>query len=128
MKTLILTIAMLFTSLAIFSQSGNMNSNRVEKVPFAISSRNLTRHLDLSYSQTAKVEQINIRFIEMQKTCIGLTPELQEKQLSEVISTNLKSLKSVLNPYQYRRYLILLNMTNNNRKATNKESDLGYNL
>ena len=69
------------------------NRNNVSKEPFAINFEKLSNYLQLSSNQANEVANINEYF--------------------------LKLMKKVLTPEQYRKYLVLLNVTNNNNRTLN---------
>ena len=82
------------------------NRNNVSKEPFAINFEKLSNYLQLSSYQANEVANINEYFLDMQ----GESLRASEK---------LKLMKKVLTPEQYRKYVVLLNVTNNNNRTLN---------
>ena len=93
----------------------------VSKEPFSISVENLNRYLNLSPNQFNKVSEINSYFLELQKKSLQSTPDSQKKQVMQAVYDNLQSMKNVLNPKQYQRYLVLLNVMNSNQQKAGKK-------
>lgn len=103
---------------ASFSFAGNK-----EKTPFAASSYQLSSYLDLTSEQAREVENINEYFKEMQESSLRATKEdIKEERMQKAIYGNLKLMKRVLNAEQYRKYVALINITNNNNRLMNIES------
>ena len=124
MKTLILTIAVLLTtSFAGFAQSNEMNQVSLSKQPFIVSFESLEKYLDLSFDQLEDVRNINAYFIATQKSSVKSSTEIQPEQMQQAVYANLKLLKNVLTPEQYKRYIGLINVTNYNRLLAAKTTD-----
>ena len=124
MKTLILTIAVLLTtSYAGFAQSNEMNQVSLSKQPFIVSFESLEKYLDLSFEQVDDVRNINDYFIATQKKGVKSSSEMQPEQMQQAVYANLKLLKEVLTPEQYKKYIGLLNVTNYNRLLAAKTTD-----
>ena len=130
MKTLILTIAVLLaTSFAGFAQSNEMNTVSLSKQPFIVSFEALERYLDLSFEQVEDVRNINDYFIATQKKSVTTSSEIQSEKMQQAVYANIKLLKEVLSPEQYRKYIGLINVTNNNRllsEKTNESENIYY--
>ena len=90
------------------------NRNNVSKEPFAINFEKLSNYLQLSSYQANEVANINEYFLDMQ----GESLRASEK-MREAVYGNLKLMKKVLTPEQYRKYVVLLNVTNNNNRTLN---------
>ena len=86
------------------------NRNNVSKEPFAINFEKLSNYLQLSSYQANEVANINEYFLDMQGESL---------RASEKMRDNLKLMKKVLTPEQYRKYVVLLNVTNNNNRTLN---------
>lgn len=91
--------------------------NNVSKEPFAISTVKLSNYLQLSSRQASEVADINDYFIDMQGESLRAREDKREKKLRQAVYGNLKLMKQVLTPEQYRKYVTLLNVTNNNNGA-----------
>ena len=130
MKTLILTIAVLLaTSFAGFAQSNEMNTVSLSKQPFIVSFEALEKYLDLSFEQVEDVRNINDYFIATQKRSVKTSSEIQPEKMQQAVYANIKLLKEVLSPEQYRKYVGLINVTNYNRllsEKTNESENIYY--
>ena len=82
----------------------------------------LANYLDLTAAQVDEVSSINEYFIQKQKESLHSAASMQEKKMQEAIYGNLKLMKKVLTEEQYRKYVMLLNVTNNNNRRMNVES------
>ncbi len=92
------------------------------KEPFAASMYQLASYLNLTAAQVDEVEAINTYFIEKQKECMHSAASIQEKKMRDAVYGNLKLMKKVLTEEQYRKYVMLLNVTNNNNRRMNVTS------
>jgi len=95
----------------------------ISKEPFLISADNLNKYLNLTPSQFSNVDKINNYFLELQKKSLESSPDLQKKQLRQIIYDNLQSMKNILNPKQLQKYLTLLNVINTNRLIKPQNND-----
>ena len=71
----------------------------------------------LTPSQLDEVANINEYFIEMQNASVKASAKLQDKKMYQAVYGNLKLMKKALSPDQYRKYVTLLNITNNNNRT-----------
>lgn len=116
MKSLVLAMVFLGISATVGSvqaQEVNPNGN---KEPFVAEFSRLSAYLDLTPSQMTDVFQINDYFIREQKVSLNKHPERREEELQKVVYGNLKLMKGALTDEQYRKYVVLLNVTNNNNR------------
>ncbi len=97
------------------AQCVNENGN---KEPFAVEFGKLSSYLDLTPSQMDEVYDINEYFKGQQKESLSRDTKRQEEQLQKAVYGNLKLMKSALSDNQYRKYVTLLNVTNNNNRLT----------
>ena len=95
------------------------NRNNVSKEPFAINFEKLSYYLQLTPSQTGEVANINEFFLDKQRESLRASESQQQKKMHQAVYGNLKLMKKVLTPDQYRKYVTLLNVTNNNNRALN---------
>lgn len=94
-----------------------------KKLPFAATTYQLCSYLDLTAEQAREVEDINEYFKEMQESSLRATKkEVKEERMQKAIYGNLKLMKRVLDATQYRKYVALINVTNNNNRMMNLES------
>lgn len=112
MKRLAMAVSALFLSATIcFAQKPGMS-----KEPFAVDFYKLSAYLQLTPSQLDEVENINEFFITKQGESLRAQAKLQDKKMREAVYGNLKLMKKALTPDQYRKYVILLNVTYNNNR------------
>ena len=97
------------------AQCVNENGN---KEPFAVEFGKLSSIIDLTPSQMDEVYDINEYFKGQQKESLSRDTKRQEERLQKAVYGNLKLMKSALSDNQYRKYVTLLNVTNNNNRLT----------
>ena len=83
----------------------------------SLSTEKLANYLQLTPSQLDEVANINEYFIEMQNASVKASAKLQDKKMYQAVYGNLKLMKKALSPDQYRKYVTLLNITNNNNRT-----------
>lgn len=89
----------------------------LSREPFVVNTDQLIRYLQLRSSQVDEVESINAYFIQKQHESMRAKAEAQDEKMYQAVYGNLKLMKRVLTDDQYRKYLTLLNVTNNNNRA-----------
>ena len=92
------------------------NRNNVSKEPFAINFEKLSNYLQLSSYQANEVANINEYFLDMQGESLRASEKMRDKKMRQAVYGNMKK---VLTPEQYRKYVVLLNVTNNNNRTLN---------
>lgn len=95
----------------------NGSGDEVLRTPFSINFDKLSNYLQLSSYQANQVAEINDFFIEMQNESLRSSEKVRSKKMHNAVYGNLKLIKKVLTPDQYRKYVTLLNVTNNNNRA-----------
>ena len=106
----------LFVVAVLMSANVFANNDGSAKEPFSASLYQLSSYLNLTAAQIDEVEAINTYFIEKQKESLRALPSVQEQKMQEAIYGNLKLMKKVLTNDQYRKYVMLVNITNNNNR------------
>lgn len=76
----------------------------------------LNTYLGLESTQLNEVYEINNYFKETQIDIKNRGNKNHEEQMKEALLVNMKLMKDALNEEQYRKYVTLLNITNNNNK------------
>ena len=118
MRKLFMAVAILGISATVsFANAQCVNENG-NKEPFAVEFGKLSSYLDLTPSQMDEVYDINEYFKGQQKESLSRDTKRQEEQLQKAVYGNLKLMKSALSDKQYRKYVTLLNVTNNNNRLT----------
>lgn len=116
MKRLGLAVAAILMSASVgFAQNNNV---KLSKEPFAVSNGKLFSYLQLDPSQYEEIAEINEFFIEKQSESINSSSKFQAKKMHQAVYGNLKLMKKALTTEQYRKYLVLINVTNNNNRMT----------
>ena len=118
MRKLFMAVAILGISATVsFAKAQCVNENG-NKEPFAVEFGKLSSYLDLTPSQMDEVYDINEYFKGQQKESLSRDTKRQEERLQKAVYGNLKLMKSALSDNQYRKYVTLLNVTNNNNRST----------
>lgn len=118
MRKLFMAVAILGISATVsFAKAQCVNENG-NKEPFAVEFGKLSSYLDLTPSQMDEVYDINEYFKGQQKESLSRDTKRQEERLQKAVYRNLKLMKSALSDNQYRKYVTLLNVTNNNNRLT----------
>ena len=118
MRKLFMAVAILGISATVsFAKAQCVNENG-NKEPFAVEFGKLSSYLDLTPSQMDEVSDINEYFKGQQKESLSRDTKRQEERLRKAVYGNLKLMKSALSDNQYRKYVTLLNVTNNNNRLT----------
>ena len=118
MRKLFMAVAILGISATVsFAKAQCVNENG-NKEPFAVEFGKLSSYLDLTPSQMDEVYDNNEYFKGQQKESLSRDTKRQEERLQKAVYGNLKLMKSALSDNQYRKYVTLLNVTNNNNRLT----------
>lgn len=118
MRKLFMAVAILGISATVsFAKAQCVNENG-NKEPFAVEFGKLSSGRDLTPSQMDEVYDINEYFKGQQKESLSRDTKRQEERLQKAVYGNLKLMKSALSDNQYRKYVTLLNVTNNNNRLT----------
>lgn len=107
-KVIVAIIVMTLCASLAYAQVPEMS-----KKPFVVNTEKLGKYLELDMMQLYEVSNINTYFMEKQKEVLTASPKLQDRKKQEAVYGNLKLMKGVLNEDQYRKYVALLNVTNN---------------
>ena len=102
MRKLIMAVAVLGMSATMNFAKAQCVNEYGNKEPFAVEFSRLSSYLGLAPYQMEEGLNINDYFVQEQKAVYG----------------NLKLMKEALTADQYRKYVILLNVTNNNNRLT----------
>ena len=112
-------------ALAVLGMSATMNFAKAQcvneygnKEPFAVEFSRLSSYLGLAPYQMEEVLNINDYFVQEQRKSLSKDLKRQDERLQKAVYGNLKLMKEALTADQYRKYVILLNVTNNNNRLT----------
>ena len=113
MRKLIMAVAVLGMSATMNFAKAQCVNEYGNKEPFAVEFSRLSSYLGLAPYQMEEVLNINDYFVQEQRK--SLSKDLKRQ---EAVYGNLKLMKEALTADQYRKYVILLNVTNNNNRLT----------
>ena len=112
-------------AVAVLGMSATMNFAKAQcvneygnKEPFAVEFSRLSSYLGLAPYQMEAVLNINDYFVQEQRKSLSKDLKRQDERLQKAVYGNLKLMKEALTADQYRKYVILLNVTNNNNRLT----------
>ena len=115
----------LIMAVAVLGMSATMNFAKAlcvneygNKEPFAVEFSRLSSYLGLAPYQMEEVLNINDYFVQEQRKSLSKDLKRQDERLQKAVYGNLKLMKEALTADQYRKYVILLNVTNNNNRLT----------
>ena len=115
----------LIMAVAVLGMSSTMNFAKAQcvneygnKEPFAVEFSRLSSYLGLAPYQMEEVLNINDYFVQEQRKSLSKDLKRQDERLQKAVYGNLKLMKEALTADQYRKYVILLNVTNNNNRLT----------
>ena len=118
MRQLIMLVAFLGVSATMSLAKAQCVNGSDNKEPFSVEFGRLSSYLDLAPYQADEVYNINNYFVEQQKESLSKGDRLKDKQLHKAVYGTLKLMKEALTAEQYRKYVTLLNVTNNNNRLT----------
>ena len=118
MRKLFMAVAILGISATVSFAKAQCDNENGNKDPFEVEFGKLRSYLDLTSAQMDEVYYINEYFKGQQKESLSRDTKRQEERLQKAVYGNLKLMKSALSDNQYRKYVTLLNVTNNNNRLT----------
>ena len=118
MRKLIMAVAVLGMSATMNFAKAQCVNEYGNKEPFAVEFSRLSSYLGLAPYQMEEVLNINDYFVQEQRKSLSKDLKRQDERLQKAVYGNLKLMKGALTADQYRKYVILLNVTNNNNRLT----------
>ena len=118
MRKLIMAVAVLGMSASMNFAKAQCVNEYGNKEPFAVEFSRLSSYLGLAPYQMEEVLNINDYFVQEQRKSLSKDLKRQDERLQKAVYGNLKLMKEALTADQYRKYVILLNVTNNNNRLT----------
>ncbi|MFR0993824.1 MAG: hypothetical protein ACLSGQ_04305 [Parabacteroides distasonis] len=118
MRKLIMAVAVLGMSATMNFAKAQCVNEYGNKEPFAVEFSRLSSYLGLAPYQMEEVLNINDYFVQEQRKSLSKDLKRQNERLQKAVYGNLKLMKEALTADQYRKYVILLNVTNNNNRLT----------
>ena len=118
MRKLIMAVEVLGMSATMNFAKAQCVNEYGNKEPFAVEFSRLSSYLGLAPYQMEEVLNINDYFVQEQRKSLSKDLKRQDERLQIAVYGNLKLMKEALTADQYRKYVILLNVTNNNNRLT----------
>ena len=118
MRKLIMAVAVLGMSATMNFAKAQCVNEYGNKEPFAVEFSRLSSYLGLAPYQMEEVLNINDYFVQEQRKSLSKDLKRQDERLQKAVYGKLKLMKEALTADQYRKYVILLNVTNNNNRLT----------
>ena len=116
MKKIVLTVVAMLSMTMAFAEGENVNNtNEMEAYTISINTKKLSETLGLNRDQTEAVADIEKNLSAAMMNIGQANKESRPEMLQNALKTNLGYMHSILNDKQYRKYLLLLNMTLTNR-------------
>ncbi len=113
MKKIVLTLVALMSMTTIFAENEGMNTT--EAYNMTVNMKNLARTLNLSKDQVESVAEVHKTFSSEMVFAAQYGKEERTKMVEKAINKDLAYMNYILNKDQYRKYVMLLNMTLVNR-------------
>lgn len=108
-------VAMLSMTMAFAEGENAASVNNVEAYDMSVNMNKLSEALALTADQKEAVAEIHHTFAAEMLFAAQYNKEERTVRMSEAVSKDIKWMRYVLNDKQYRKYLLLLNTTLNNR-------------
>ena len=113
MKKIVLTLVALMSMTTIFAENEGMNTT--EAYNMTVNMKNLARTLNLSKDQVESVAEVHKTFSSEMMFAAQYGKEERTKMVDKAINKDLAYMNYILNKDQYRKYVMLLNITLANR-------------
>ena len=110
-----IVIAMLSMTMTFAENETAANLNSTEAYNMTVNMKKLSQALSLSKDQIESVAEINKTFSAEMQFAAQATGEERQKMVEKAVNKDLAWMNYILNHDQYRKYLMLLNMTLINR-------------
>ena len=113
MKKIVLTLVALMSMTTIFAENEGMNTT--EAYNMTVNMKMLARTLNLSQDQIESVAEVHKTFSSEMVFAAQYGKEERTKMVEKAVNKDLAYMNYILNKDQYRKYVMLLNMTLINR-------------
>lgn len=110
-----MVVAMLTLTVAHAENEEARSANNVEAYDMKVNFRKLALTLNLNVDQMDAVEQIHTTFCQDMMLAAYANKDEREAMVDEAVKKDVRYMRYVLDRDQYRKYLILLNLTLQNR-------------
>ncbi len=109
-----LMVMMTMTMAFAENEEGNA-TNSANAYDISVNMHSLSRTLNLSSDQYEFVEDVMHAFSAELQNVATATEDERQPMISKIVNKNLAATRSILTKAQYHKYLMLLNVTLNNR-------------
>ncbi len=108
-------LGLVFSAIVLVATMSFGQSKKVNLVS-DVNFEKLSNYLQLKPSQMNEVASINEFFSEQLAEASRVSESRYDKKVHQAVYSNLKLMKGTLSEDQYRKYLTLINVTNNNNR------------
>ena len=116
MKRLFFTVVAMLSMTLAFAENENMNSvNNAEAYNLSVNMNQLSKALNLANDQIEAVAEIHKTFCSEMMFATQYGKEERDARVNAAVRKDLGYMNYVLNHDQYKKYVMLLNVTMNNR-------------
>lgn len=116
MKRLFFTVVAMLSMTLAFAENENMNSvNNAEAYNLSVNMNQLSKALNLADDQIEAVAEIHKTFCSEMMFATQYGKEERDARVDAAVRKDLGFMNYVLNKDQYKKYVMLLNVTMNNR-------------
>lgn len=116
MKKLMMTVVALMSMTMTFAENESAaNMNTTDSYNMTVNMNQLTKALGLSDDQIEAVSEIHKSFSAEMMYAAQYGKDERDKKVDKAINRDLAYMNYILNENQYRKYLMLLNVTLHNR-------------
>lgn len=116
MKRLFLTVMAVLSMTLTFAENENLNSaDNTKAYSMTVNYGKLAEYLGLSFDQQELVQDVHTSFCADMMNAAGTTGDERKAMVDKAIEKDLKYMRHILTNDQYRKYLVVLNATFNNR-------------
>ena len=114
-RLFVVVVAMLSMTMTFAENENAANLNSAEAYNMTVNMNKLSQALSLSKDQIESVAEIHKTFSAEMQFAAQETGEERQKMVDNAINKDLAWMNYILNRDQYRKYVMLLNMTLHNR-------------
>ena len=116
MKKIVLTLVALMSMTTTFAENEGMNTmNTTEAYNMTVNMKSLAHALGLTNDQLESVAEVHKTFSSEMMFAAQASKEERSKMVEKAINKDLAYMNYILNKDQYRKYVMLLNVTLINR-------------
>jgi DNA helicase IV len=115
-KMILMVVAMLSMTMTSYAENENAeNTLNVEAYDMSVNIRKLAVTLDMTFDQMESVEEIHRIFCAEMVLAAHANKDEREALVDKAVKKDLRYMRYILDQKQYKKYLLLLNTTLQNR-------------